>query len=224
VSGVFRLTPFLQTPFTPLMNFKALIFDFGNVIINIDVPLVFKEFAKISGKNATCIEQLFAENQLFRRYETGQFTDDEFREIVRQTIGFPFSDKQVDDTWNALLLDIPQERIDLLKKLRRKYPIYLLSNTSSIHIIQSNKYIKEKFGINGLADIFDKPFLSYEMEMWKPDDEIYLTVLKEIGMKPHEVVFLDDNTFNIEAAKNLGIQTILVNPNDKNHWFKDLLT
>ncbi len=194
------------------MKFKAVIFDFGNVIINIDIPRTFQAFATLTGKRQAVIEKLVSENQLFRRYETGQFTDIEFREIVRQTVGFPLSDTEVDRAWNSLLLDIPQRRIDLLKEIRRKYPIYLLSNTNNIHIEASNSYLKKAFGYRHLDELFDQLFLSYEIGMWKPDTEIYQYVLDEINLKPHEVLFLDDNPHNIQSASALGMQTILVEP------------
>jgi putative hydrolase of the HAD superfamily len=194
------------------MKIKAVIFDFGNVIINIDIPRTFQAFASLTGKRQAVIEKLVIENQLFRRYESGQFTDIEFREIVRQTVGFPLSDNEVDKAWNSLLLDIPQERIDLLKEIRKKYPIYLLSNTNGIHIEASNAYLKKTFGLKHLDELFDQLFLSYEIGMWKPDTEIYQHVLDTIKLKPQEVLFLDDNHHNIQSANALGIQTILVEP------------
>ncbi|WP_337044843.1 HAD family hydrolase [Emticicia sp. 17c] len=194
------------------MKFKAIIFDFGNVIINIDIPRTFQAFATLTGKKQAVIEKLVVDNQLFRRYETGQFTDIEFREIVRQTVGFPLSDVEVDRAWNSLLLDIPTERIELLKELRKEYPIYLLSNTNNIHIEASNNYLKKNFGLRHLDELFDRLFLSYEIGMWKPDADIYHHVLETIKLKPHEVLFFDDNHHNIEAAKAIGIQTILVEP------------
>jgi glucose-1-phosphatase len=122
------------------------------------------------------------------------------------------SDAEIDKAWNAILLDIPAERIELIKKIRQKYPIYLLSNTNNIHIKASNDYLKKAHGISHLDQLFDQLFLSYEMGMWKPDVEIYNSVLKQIKLQPNEVLFLDDNLKNIETANTLGIQTILVEP------------
>lgn len=193
------------------MNFKAVVFDFGNVIINIDVPRTFQAFAELTSKPVKTIEKQIADNQLFQRYETGKFTDDEFREIVRQTLGFPLSDKEIDEAWNALLLQIPPDRISLIKNIRKKYPIYLLSNTNNIHIIKSNQYIKRAFNTT-LSDLFDKLYLSYEMGLWKPEKAIYQAVLNDLKLQPSEILFLDDNKANIESAKEMGIQTILVEP------------
>ncbi|MFN3850564.1 MAG: HAD family hydrolase [Spirosomataceae bacterium] len=193
------------------MKFKAVVFDFGNVIINIDIPRTFQAFAELTSKPVKSIEKLIADNQLFQRYETGKFTDDEFREVVRQTLGFPLSDREIDDAWNALLLHIPSERIELISEIRKKYPIYLLSNTNNIHIEKSNQYIKKEFN-QTLDGLFDKLYLSYEMGLWKPEKAIYRAVLDDLKLQPNDVLFLDDNKANIESAKEMGIQTILVEP------------
>jgi glucose-1-phosphatase len=204
------------------MKFKAVVFDFGNVIINIDIPRTYQSFATITGKNKELIEKQFTEYQLFRRYETGQFEDDEFREIVRQVLGFPLSDKEINDAWNSILLDIPEERIHLISAIRQKYPIYLLSNTNHIHIQASNCYIKKKFNGEKLSDWFDKLYLSYEMGLWKPEKAIYQTVINDLKMSPNGVLFIDDNIANIESAKGMGIQTILVEPTKSiNHYFSE---
>ncbi len=194
------------------MKFKAVIFDFGNVIINIEFQRIYQTFAKFTSKSPAYIEKKITEDQIFRRYESGQFTDEEFREVIRQTLGFPLSDNEVDTAWNAILLDIPSDRIDLIHNIRQKYPVYLLSNTNNIHITASNNYLKKAHGINNLNLLFDKLYLSYEMGLWKPDAEIYREVLRANKLHPNEVIFFDDNHHNIESAKAIGMQTILVEP------------
>lgn len=194
------------------MKFKAVIFDFGNVIINIEHQRIYNTFAKFTSKAPAYIEKRLEEDQIFRRYESGQFNDEEFREVIRQTLGFPLSDKEIDTSWNAILLDIPADRIELIKNIRQKFPIYLLSNTNNIHIEASNLYLKKQHNIENLDLLFDEIFLSYKMGMWKPDVDIYHTVLNKINLQPHEALFLDDNFKNIESAKAIGMQTILVEP------------
>ncbi len=192
------------------MEIKAVIFDFGNVIINIDFNRIYQTFAQLTGKSPEFVAQKISEYDLFRKYETGQFSDDEFREIIRQTIGFPLSNAEVDFAWNAILLDIPQNRIQLLKDLRRKYPVFLLSNTNNIHILASNAYLKAKHDIDSIHDLFDEVFLSYKMGLWKPDVEIYQAVNQKLNLSPNQVLFLDDNPKNIESATDFGWKTILV--------------
>ncbi len=193
-------------------EFEAVVFDFGNVIIDIDFELMFKGFAQGSGKSLQIIRDRMTESQVFRRYESGFFTDGEFREVIRQTIGFPFNDGEIDSIWNSMLLHIPPNRIELIRYLNTKFPVYLLSNTNSLHIKWCNEYLKQNFQINRINDLFKKAFLSYEIEMWKPDEAIYLHVLDEIGSAANKVIFFDDNLANIEAAQTVGIQSIHITP------------
>jgi putative hydrolase of the HAD superfamily len=198
-----------------MSNYKAVLLDFGNVIININPELTIEAFSEISGNSVERIRQKITNSQLFRRYESGMFDDDEFREIVRQTIGYPFSDQEIDWAWNRLLLDVPNKRVELLLELKGRYPLYLLSNTNNIHINASNQIFQSRHGISSIEILFDKLFLSYEMGLWKPDEEIYLKVLEEIGMPATDVLFIDDNELNIQSAKEIGFQTILHDPQSR---------
>ena len=108
------------------------------------------------------------------------------------------------------MLDLPPERVELLQKLAVNYRLFLLSNTSSIHITQVNKILEASTGVEKLEDLFETVFLSYEMGLMKPDPRIYQKVLEQAGLKAEETLFLDDNLANIEAASRLGIDTIHV--------------
>ncbi|MFT7420108.1 MAG: FMN phosphatase YigB (HAD superfamily), partial [Arcticibacterium sp.] len=130
-----------------MADYKAILFDFGNVVINIDPELTIKSLSEISSKSLDRVREKMEMSQLNKRYEMGLFTDEEFREIIRQTIGYPFSDAEVDKAWNALLLDLPPHRIKLILELQNAYPVYLLSNTNNIHITKCNSIFKEEFGI-----------------------------------------------------------------------------
>ncbi|SEI59837.1 putative hydrolase of the HAD superfamily [Dyadobacter koreensis] len=190
---------------------KNIIFDLGDVILNIDVPLASSSFGKLSGREQHEILTLFKEKELFRLFETGLVDEDAFRNMIRELLEFPdWSEEIIDTAWNSLLLDIPPARIELIKELGKNYRLFLLSNTSSIHIKQVNKILHAASGVEKLDDLFEKVYLSYEMGLMKPDPAIYLQVLKESGLVAEETLFLDDNADNIAAAAKLGIDTILV--------------
>ena len=190
---------------------KNIIFDLGDVILNIDVPVASKSFAELSGREQAEILTIFNENALFRQFETGQLDEIGFRNYVRKILNFSdLSDEAIDTAWNSLLLDLPPERVELLKKLSENYRLFLLSNTSSIHITQVNKILEASTGVEKLDDLFETVFLSYEMGLMKPDPKIYQQVLEQADLKAEETLFLDDNRDNIEAAAKLGIDTIHV--------------
>ncbi|TDE16368.1 HAD family hydrolase [Dyadobacter psychrotolerans] len=190
---------------------KNIIFDLGDVILNIDVPVASLSFAKLSGREQQEIISLFKEKDLFRQFETGTLDEKGFRDYIRELLVFPdWTDEMIDVAWNSLLLDLPPERVELLKKLRENHRLFLLSNTSSIHITQVNKILEAATGIEKLDDLFEKVYYSYEMGLMKPDPAIYLQVLSEQGLEAEETLFLDDNVDNISAASKLGIDTIHV--------------
>jgi putative hydrolase of the HAD superfamily len=190
---------------------KNIIFDLGDVILNIDVPVASLSFAELSGKQQEEILTLFKENDLFRQFETGSLNEAGFRDLIRQLLDTPdWTDEMIDTAWNSLLLDLPPERVELLKKLGEKYRLFLLSNTSSIHITKVNKILEAATGVKKLDDLFEKVFLSYEMGLMKPDPKIYQDLLDEAGLVAEETLFLDDNLDNIKGAATLGIETIHV--------------
>lgn len=190
---------------------RNIIFDLGDVILNIDVPIASKSFADLSGREQGEILTIFKESEIFRQFETGAMDEPAFRNYVREILNFPdLSDEAIDTAWNSLLLDLPPERVELLKKLAAEYRIFLLSNTSSIHITQVNKILEASTGVEKLEDLFETVFLSYEMGLMKPDTRIYEKVLDKAGLKAEETLFLDDNADNIRGAAQLGIQTIHV--------------
>jgi putative hydrolase of the HAD superfamily len=196
-----------------MKNYKIrnIIFDLGDVILNIDVPIASKSFAELSGREQNEILTIFKESEIFRQFETGLMDEPTFRNYVREILNFPdLSDEAIDTAWNSLLLDLPHERVELLKKLATEYRLFLLSNTSSIHITQVNKILEASTGVKRLEDLFEIVFLSYEMGLMKPDARIYQEVLDKAGLKAEETLFLDDNADNIRSAAQLGIETIHV--------------
>lgn len=193
-------------------SFDAILFDFGNVIIDIDFEILFEGFANASGKSVDAVKTRLSDHQVFRRYESGYFDNAEFFEVIRQTIGFPFNNGEIERIWNSMLLQIPPNRIELVRYLNTKFPVFLLSNTNPIHINWCNNYLEEKYAIASVNALFKKAYLSYELGMWKPDEVIYKHVLDDAGFEPEQVIFFDDNLDNVISAQNLGMQCVQITP------------
>jgi epoxide hydrolase-like predicted phosphatase len=190
---------------------KNIIFDLGDVIINIDVPLAAKSFAELTRKPHEEITRLFKDHEVFGLFETGKIDEPGFRNLIRSVIEEShWDDAIIDRAWNSLLLDIPKERIEMLKTLGGKYRLFLLSNTSSIHITEVNEILRREHGVEKLDLLFEKLFLSYEMGVMKPNPAIYHQLLEDAGILAEETLFLDDNTDNIQSAAAIGIHTIHV--------------
>jgi putative hydrolase of the HAD superfamily len=190
---------------------KNIVFDLGDVIINIDVPRAAHSFAALANRDINEVIQLFKEANVFGQFETGQLSEIEFRAYLKNILGHPnWDDQTIDTAWNALLLDIPPQRVELIKLLGSNYRLFLLSNTSSIHVEAVNQILHQTTGVEKLDVLFEKLFLSYEMGVMKPHPTIYERVLEEANLVAEQTLFLDDNADNIKAAGELGIQTIHV--------------
>ncbi|MBP2833920.1 HAD family phosphatase [Aquimarina sp. U1-2] len=179
---------------------KTIIFDFGDVFINLDKNAIFKELSALG------IFDFNAELQeLNTLYETGKITTATFLDHY-QTL-FPEASKTaLIQAWNAILLDFPRYRLDFLEKLSAKqhYQLILLSNTNELHI----KAIKETVPFyETFKSCFDAFYLSHEIQLRKPNADIFRFVLEQHQIQPHETLFIDDTPENTIAAAQLGIHT-----------------
>ena len=186
----------------------ALIFDLGAVIIEIDFSLTIQAFADLSGLSLEEVSLRSEQFGFYEKYESGQVSDAEFRRLVRDALQIEHEDAIVDKAWNSLLLELPAARVDRLKELAEKYQLFLLSNTSNIHIIEVNKILSNGTQSVDLKELFDKVYYSYKVGMRKPAAEIYEHVLTDNKLNAERTVFIDDNEANIKGAKKVGIHTI----------------
>jgi epoxide hydrolase-like predicted phosphatase len=189
---------------------KNLIFDMGNVLIDIDIPRTIHAFGQRIGLDPDAAETLFREKAYFHQFEIGELEEEDFRALLRQEFGADWADDDITAAWCLLLLDMPAERLELLTKLRERYRLFLLSNTNSIHIPEiARRAAALGYDFRGL---FEKLYLSHEMKLLKPDPAIFQRVLDDAGLVPEETVFIDDSLPNVEAAQALGIRGIHLHP------------
>ena len=189
-------------------SIKNIIFDFGGVILNIDYKLTERAFAELGLTDFDTIYSQATQKELFDVMEKGLITPAEFRVEIRKFIDKDVSDEQIDKAWNSMLLDLPEERVKLLSELKKKYRLFLLSNTNEIHHHAFSGYMQKKFNRDIFSDDFIKAYFSHKVNMRKPDAEIFNHVLKEQNLRKEETLFIDDSIQHIEAAKKMGINTI----------------
>lgn len=179
-----------------------IIFDFGDIFINLDKQIIFREAERFGG-----MPHLTPEMQKINDdFEVGAISPEEF--ILRLQKVYPkAAPKEITAIWNGMLLDFPDYRLDFISNLAKenKYRLFLLSNTNAIHIPHcEEKWGSEKF--NRFKNCFEKFYLSQEIGMRKPNAEIFEFVLNENGLKAEETFFIDDTKENTDAAEKLGIR------------------
>lgn len=191
-----------------MQGIKNIIFDLGGVLLNINYQLTNKAFTDLGVKNFTELYSQFHANALFEDLETGRVSDEDFVSQLRPHIPGHVTEQQILDAWNAMLLDFPLARLQLLQQLRLHYNLYLLSNTNAIHLKEVNKILEQSRGIPSLAAFFDKSYYSHLIGFRKPEKEAYQVILDENNLRPEETLFIDDTLPNVDAASHLGIQVI----------------
>jgi putative hydrolase of the HAD superfamily len=178
---------------------KNIIFDFGDIFINLDKPATYREMAKLGVTDIT--EEMMS---VYHKYEKGLISTEAFLNFYHDK--FSIAKEDLIFAWNAILSDFPKKRLDFLKDLAdsKKYRLFLLSNTNDLHI----KWIQDSLGkvfYNEFKNSFEQFYLSHEINFRKPDSEIYEFILKENNLISDETLFVDDLKENTDAANKLGI-------------------
>lgn len=183
---------------------KTLIFDFGDIFVNLDKPATYRELEKHGIKELP--EGIRHKNL---EYEKGLISSEEF--IKSYKTEFDLEPDQIINSWNAILIDFPEYRFNFIRKLseEKKYKLILLSNTNEIHI---DWIIKNVPFFENFKNCFDAFYLSHEINLRKPDANIYEFVLEKHKLSPETCLFIDDTKENTEAASAMGIQTWNLNP------------
>ena len=156
------------------------------------------------------------QKNLFDLYEKGLISSQDFREVLKKQCKPGTSDDDIDNAWNAMLLDLPKERLELFMNIKDIYRTFLLSNTNEIHMLFINNYLKENFQTSNFNDYFEKVYLSFEVHMRKPDSEIFELVIDQNKLNMAETLFIDDSLQHVESANRLGIQTIFLDVKKQN--------
>jgi putative hydrolase of the HAD superfamily len=193
-----------------MQKIEAVILDLGGVLLNLDYKKTEDAFKALGISH---FAQLFTQHhagQLFTDFETGKISPGDFIRSLKKESDKELNAEQVIGAWNAMLLDFPAERIALLKKLRGRFPLFLLSNTNAIHLPAFNQKLKGEYGIPSLDRLFDKAYYSHLIGLRKPFLAAYQTVIEENNLDPAATVFVDDTPGNVEAAEKAGLQAFLL--------------
>jgi len=178
---------------------KNIVFDFGDIFINLDKKLFAEELQKIHISQES--EEMLP---ILQQYEMGLVSTDEFLTFFEERLHV--SQDKVKRAWNSILLDFPKERLRFIQNLSesKKYRLFLLSNTNDLHI----SWIQKNWGMElykAFKICFEQFYLSHEINLRKPNNNIYEFVLTSNDLAPKETLFIDDTKENTDAAKALGI-------------------
>jgi len=178
----------------------TLIFDFGDVFINLDKQGAMQNALNLFNMN-TLEDDMIKTNML---YEVGKVSTDEFIDFYTSKFSY-LNENQVIEAWNYILKDFPEYRLKFIQQLaeEKRFKLILLSNTNDMHIdfIKSNVSFYEDF-----KSCFDQFYLSQEIQLRKPNKDIFDFVLESNNLKPEQCFFVDDTKENTDMAESLGIK------------------
>lgn len=198
-----------------LNGIEGVIFDFGEVIIELDYPRVISGFAKAAKKNTDEIRELVVTAPILRDFEVSKTTPKEFRAGVNELLGMSLEEEGFDSIWNSMLKNLPKERMDILSDVASRFNTYILSNSNVIHEAAYNQMIREVTGKPNLHAFVTKAYFSQDIGLRKPGSECYQFVIDDIGIDSDKLLFLDDRLDNIEGAQACGLKTIHVTDADR---------
>ena len=188
-----------------LQGIKNIIFDLGVVILNVDYQLTIDAFCELGAEYLDKHYTNLKQDKFFDDFETGKITAHEFRNIIRKKLQINITDKEIDEAWNKMLIELPSERLILLKKLKKQYRLFCLSNTNEIHLEAFKNLIRDQHGLDSFKDYFDKEYYSNLIGYKKPDPHVYKLILKENQLKPAETLFIDDVLQHVQGAEKTGL-------------------
>lgn len=183
---------------------KNIIFDLGGVLVDLDKQRCVQAFEQIGAVKVAEYVRNHLTADLFLEIETGQITTPEFCDEVRRMDRCTVTNDKIVWAWNQLLSGIICEKLHKLKQLKESYRLFLLSNTNDMHWQKcTNSFFVAPYFAP--KEYFERVFLSYEMQLSKPDKAIFETVLQHANLLASETLFIDDSLENCLSAANLGI-------------------
>ncbi|WP_295716920.1 HAD family phosphatase [Mucilaginibacter sp.] len=205
-----------------MQNIKNIIFDYGNVIFNIDFLKAQQAWNQLGINNAADFFGHKQQDQIFDKFDRGEVSAEEFRDYIRLKSGNPkLTDEQINAAWNSMLLGLEPGNHELLLNLKGRYRTFLLSNINAIHYDHIMNYLKTDFDFDGNDHLFEKTYYSHLTGKRKPESRIFELVLNENNLEPAETLFIDDSPQHLAGAEKLGIQTFLMTkPDTIQQFFK----
>jgi len=183
---------------------KNILFDLGGVLYHISYIKTIEAFKNLGIEKAQDIYSQKQQSQIFDLFETGKISEEDFFSHLKQ-FSPKVSTKELKTAWNTMLIGMPQEYLQLLKSLKKKYNLYLLSNANVTHVKHLKSDLLANNGIEKLESLFDKAYFSHEIGMRKPHLKTFEWVLQDAGIKANETLFVEDSIQHIEGAKLAGL-------------------
>ncbi|WP_243347824.1 HAD family hydrolase [Parabacteroides sp. FAFU027] len=201
---------------------KTIIFDLGGVLYDLDRQRCVNALEKAGLDNVNELLTNYKQAGVFQQLEDGEIAAEQFYAEIRQITGKNVPDEAIKNAWDAFLVEIPDYKLEMVLNLRKRFQVFMLSNTNEIHFSDAIPRAFEKNG-KTIHDYFDRLYLSYQMNVSKPNPSIFHQLISDSGIDPQETLFIDDSPENVRVASEMGFKTYLAQPKENfSHIFEGL--
>ncbi len=182
----------------------ALLFDLGNVVIEIDFDRVFESWARDAGTSPSAIKRRFSFDDAYERHERGEIDVSQYFASLRDTLRIDLLDEQFLDGWNSLFVDEVAGMRELLGRAREHFPLFAFTNTNAAHHAEwSSRFASACAPIGEI-------FLSSDLGLRKPDVAAFEAVARAMGVPEERILFFDDSAQNVSGARKARLQAVHV--------------
>ena len=181
------------------MKIEAILFDLGKVLIDFNFETGVQALHSACSISRTHLDQVLWDADWIQRYERGEISTSEFYNYLCETADLSMDLPAFCETWSSVFLPDLIVSEELLRILKTKYPLILVSNTNEAHI----DFVRSNYRV---LEYFDHHIYSYEVGSLKPDRKIFEEAIKISGHPAGALFFTDDRPENISAAAQLGMR------------------
>jgi glucose-1-phosphatase len=183
---------------------RALIFDLGGVVLEIDFGRVLRAWAAAAGCAIAGLRRRFTFDQAYERHERGELDASGYFASLRLSLGLRLSDEEFTAGWNDLYLGVVAELPAVLAAAGQRFPLYAFTNSNPTHQrVWSTRFAAE-------LSAFRSVFVSSDLGLRKPDPAAFAAVARQTGFPAAEILFFDDTAENVAGAQAAGMQALLV--------------
>jgi FMN phosphatase YigB (HAD superfamily) len=185
-------------------DYSAVVYDFGNVLVEVDFARVVARWAELAGVDGARLRERFVIGDAYARHERGEIDIAAYYASLRRELGIDLDDRGFEEGWNAVFGEEISPTVEIVRRLAPVLPQYLFSNTNATH----HAHFARRYAA-ALAPL-RRLFLSHEIRRRKPEPEAFRHVAREIGVEPARILFFDDLEENVAGARTAGLQAVLV--------------
>jgi glucose-1-phosphatase len=195
-----------------MTEIKNIIFDLGGIFIEIDYGATRKAFIDLGVLNFDELYQQDYVSALFEDLEVGKINEQEFYHQFRIISKSNLTNEQIKLAWNAMIGSFWIERLEFASLLKKRYNVFLLSNTNIIHQNCFESILNKANATEKYSKSFHQIYYSHQINLRKPNADSYLKIINEHHLVANETLFIDDTLKNIQGAQSIGLQVLHLKP------------